>query len=148
MGRADRAARDRRPRPPGARPFRGRPTREQWQQLIDSLVARHDTHPFDLVVIDPLAAFLPGRTENDAGTMLDVLLPLQALTGRQVGVMIPHHPKKGPTADGQAARGGPGPCPGRWTSCWSSGWWAGRRTTTAGGGCRGTAGTGRRRGGW
>src|SRR4051794_10660167 len=71
------------------RPFRGRrPTPAQWQQLIDSLVARHREHPFDLLVIDPLAAFLPGQTENHAGIMLDVLLPLQALTALGVCVLI------------------------------------------------------------
>jgi hypothetical protein len=87
------------------RPFRGRPTREQWQQLIDSLVERHRTHGFEVLVIDPLAVFLPARSENDAGTMLDVLLPLQSLTRFGVGVLILHHPRKGPTVAGQAARG-------------------------------------------
>jgi len=88
-----------------SRPFRGRPTADQWQWLIDSLVARHETRPFDLVVIDPLAAFLPGRTENDAGTMLDVLLPLQALTRLGVAVLVLHHPRKGASAPGRLARG-------------------------------------------
>jgi hypothetical protein len=88
-----------------SRPFRGRPTPDQWHRLIDSLVARHETHPFDLVVIDPLAAFLPGRTENDAGTMLDVLLPLQALTRRGVAVLVLHHPRKAESAPGRLARG-------------------------------------------
>jgi hypothetical protein len=89
-----------------ARPFHGRrPTHAEWQQLIDTLVARHASGGFDLVVIDSLAAFLPGRTENHAGIMLDVLLPLQALTRLGVGLLILHHPKKGPTAAGQMARG-------------------------------------------
>lgn len=88
-----------------SRPFRGRPTADQWQQLIDSLVARHAAIGFDLLVIDPLAAFLPGRTENNAGIMLDVLLPLQALTRRGAGVLVAHHPRKGATVAGQAARG-------------------------------------------
>jgi AAA domain len=88
-----------------SRPFRGRPTPDQWHRLIASLVARHRSHRFDLVVMDPLAAFLPGRTENDAGTMLDVLMPLQALTRLGVCVLVLHHPRKGPTIAGQAARG-------------------------------------------
>jgi hypothetical protein len=88
-----------------ARPFRGRPTPEQWQGLIDSLVARHQTDPFDLVVIDTLAAFLPSRTENNAGVMLDMLLPLQAVTGLGASLLILHHPRRAPSAPGQLARG-------------------------------------------
>jgi hypothetical protein len=87
------------------RPFRGRPTPDEWQRLIDSLAARRQTHPFDLVVIDPLASFLPGRTENDAGIMLDILLPLQALTRLGVCVLLLHHPKKGEVVPGRLARG-------------------------------------------
>jgi hypothetical protein len=89
-----------------ARPFRGRrPTPDQWYQLIDSLVARHESVGFDLVVIDPLADFLPSRTENNAAVVLDMLMPLQELTRRRVGGLILHHPHKGPTIVGQAARG-------------------------------------------
>jgi hypothetical protein len=88
-----------------SRPFRGRPTPDAWQQLVDSLVARHQDQPFDLVVIDPLAAFLPGRTENDAGGMLDTLLPLQALTLLGVSVLVLHHPRKDEKVPGRLARG-------------------------------------------
>jgi AAA domain len=87
------------------RPFRGRPTTFEWMGLIDRILARHNAAGLDLVVIDPLAAFLPGRTENDAGTMLDVLLPLQRLTGAGIAVLINHHPKKGEPPPGHAARG-------------------------------------------
>jgi hypothetical protein len=88
-----------------SRPFRGRPTADEWHRLIASLVARHETHGFELLVIDPLAAFLPGRSENDAAAMLDVLLPLQELTRRGVGVLILHHPRKKESAPGRMARG-------------------------------------------
>jgi hypothetical protein len=88
-----------------SRPFRGRPTQDEWHHLIASLVARHESHGFDLLVIDPLAAFLPGRSENDAGTMLDVLLPLQELTRLGVCVLILHHPRKAESAPGRMARG-------------------------------------------
>jgi AAA domain len=87
------------------RPFPGRPTTEQWHELIDSLVARHETVGFDLLVIDPLASFLPGRTENDAGIMLDVLLPLQKLTRLGVCVLVLHHPRKDASTPGRLARG-------------------------------------------
>ena len=89
-----------------SRPFRGRrPTPDQWHQLIDSLAARHEAVGFDLVVVDPLADFLPSRTENNAAVVLDMLMPLQELTRRGVGSLILHHPHKGPTVAGQAARG-------------------------------------------
>ena len=35
----------------GQRPFRGRPTPDQWQQLIDSLVARHAAVGFELLAM-------------------------------------------------------------------------------------------------
>lgn len=88
------------------RPFRGtRPGPTQWQALIDQLVAVRRADGLDLVVIDPLAAFLPGRTENDAGTVLEMLLPLQGLTDEGVAVLLLHHPRKGAAVVGQMARG-------------------------------------------
>lgn len=87
------------------RPFRDRPTADQWAALIDHLAAEHAGRPLDLVVIDPLASFLPARTENDAGTVLAALLPLQRLTAAGVAVLILHHPRKAESAPGRAARG-------------------------------------------
>jgi hypothetical protein len=87
------------------RPFRGRPTPADWEGLIDHLVALHAERPLDLVVIDPLASFLPVRTENDAATMLAALLPLQRLTTRGIAGLVLHHPRKGESAPGRAARG-------------------------------------------
>jgi AAA domain len=88
------------------RPFRGRrPTPSEWRAMVKFLVARRHAEGLDLVVIDALAAFLPGRTENDAGTVLQMLLTLQDLTALGVAVLILHHPKKGTVLAGQAARG-------------------------------------------
>jgi hypothetical protein len=87
------------------RPFRGQPSTTEWEELIDRLAAMHAERPLDLVVIDPLASFLPGRTENDAKTVLAALLPLQRLTTRGVAGMVLHHPRKEPAAPGRAARG-------------------------------------------
>ena len=83
------------------RPFAGRPTRDDWRNLIDALAARRP----DLVVIDPLASFLPGRSENDSATVLEALLPLQKLLAGGSAVLVLHHPRKGASAPGQAARG-------------------------------------------
>src|SRR5262249_11081689 len=62
------------------RPFRGKPRREERLALVDYLTALSLQRGLDLVVIDPLAAFLPGLSENNAASLLDMLLPLQRLT--------------------------------------------------------------------
>jgi hypothetical protein len=87
------------------RPFRGRPTPDGWAALVGSLVELRAAGRLDLAVIDPLVAFLPGHTENDAGAILDFLHPLQRLTAAGAAVLILHHPKKGAPAAGQTARG-------------------------------------------
>jgi AAA domain len=88
------------------RPFRGRhPTPDEWSALVASLVERQRTEGLDLVVIDALAGFVPNGLENDSRTVNMMLHPLQALTMAGTAVLILHHPRKGPSAEGQAARG-------------------------------------------
>ena len=88
-----------------ARPFAGKPDQAQWLGLLDHLAELHRRHTVNLVVLDSLAAFLPGHSENDAAEMLHALLPLQRLTGQGVAVLLLHHPRKHAAGDGQAARG-------------------------------------------
>jgi len=88
------------------RPFRGRqPSLDEWWALIGNLVERRWAEGLDLVVVDALAGFVPDGTENDAKTVMRMLQPLQELTALGVSVLILHHPRKGPRAAGQAARG-------------------------------------------
>src|SRR5439155_12284867 len=87
------------------RPFRGKPSAEEWLGLVDVLAELRTTEGIDLVVIDPLASFLPGRDESSAGGMLATMLLLQRLTALGMSVLVLHHPKKGETIAGQAARG-------------------------------------------
>src|SRR5262245_42719187 len=87
------------------RPFRAKPTRAQWLELIDHLAGLGTSRGVDLAVIDPLAAFLPGRDEGNAGAMLDSLLPLRRLADVGMSVLLLHHPSKGSPLHGQAARG-------------------------------------------
>jgi hypothetical protein len=87
------------------RPFRGMPTGPQWLALLDRLLLLRQRDGIELVAIDPLALFLPGRDESHAGLMLEALAPLQRLTAEGLGVLLAHHPSKGDNADGQAARG-------------------------------------------
>src|SRR5262245_31348988 len=85
-------------------PFDGRPTEADWSALVDYLCDRRRQAGIDLVVIDSLAGFLPG-SENDAKAMLALIQPLQRLARLGVAVLVLHHPRKGSTLAGQAARG-------------------------------------------
>jgi AAA domain len=84
-------------------PFLSLPRPDQWQALLDRMLALKEAHGIDLAVIDPLAPFLRG--ENNAKGMLESLLPLGALTRRAMAVLLLHHPGKGDRPMGQAARG-------------------------------------------
>jgi hypothetical protein len=87
------------------RPFRGQPTPQQWETFIEELAALRGSRGVDLVVIDPLAAFMAGGSENEASCMLRTLQPLQRLTAEGMSILALHHPRREPAAPGQAARG-------------------------------------------
>ncbi len=88
-----------------ARPFRGRPSVEEWNALIDDAQTMRARGELDLFVVDPLASFLPGRCESDAATLLEALQPLHALATEGVAVLLLHHPRKKPSEPGSSARG-------------------------------------------
>lgn len=88
-----------------ARPFRGRPSPDEWDALIDDAVADRRRGDLDLFVVDPLASFLPGRCESDAATLLEAMQPLHRLTAAGAAVLLLHHPRKKPAEVGSAARG-------------------------------------------
>ncbi|HZT79901.1 MAG TPA: AAA family ATPase [Gemmataceae bacterium] len=88
-----------------SQPFRGKPTPDEWRLLIGLLGRLRAEKGLDLVAIDPLATFLPGRDENNAGVMLAALLPLKELTAAGAAVLVLHHPSKRAAPEGQAARG-------------------------------------------
>ncbi len=87
------------------RPFPGKPSQEQWLALLERLVELRENCGLDLVVVDSLGTFLPGRCENQAALLLEGLLPLVRLTRLGLAVLLVHHPAKGKTLTGQAARG-------------------------------------------
>jgi hypothetical protein len=87
------------------RPFKGKPPLDDWLALLDQILRLHARQSIDLVVIDSLANLSPLRTENDATEMVRVLSTLQRLTSCGIAVLVLHHPRKGPHAAGQAARG-------------------------------------------
>ncbi len=84
-----------------ARPFRSRPTPQEW----DDLIGRAIDFGLDLFVVDPLASFLPGRCESDAATLLEALQPLHRLTAAGMAVLLLHHPRKAAAEAGSSARG-------------------------------------------
>jgi hypothetical protein len=77
------------------RPFRAMPTFADWRALVDAMLELRQSEGLDLVVIDPLAVFLPASCENQAGGMMDCLLALGDLTARGLAVLLVHHPSKG-----------------------------------------------------
>jgi hypothetical protein len=88
-----------------ARPFLYRPTPEQWDQLIGSTIELRTAGDLDLLVIDSLARFLPGRTESDLETLHRMLDPLRYLTRAGAGVTILHHIRRRSSVEGTNARG-------------------------------------------
>jgi hypothetical protein len=87
------------------RPFVTRPTPAAWQGLIDHALDLRAAGEIDLLAVDPLASFLPGHSECDAGTLLEMLHPLQRLASAGAAVLILHHPRKRSADEGSAARG-------------------------------------------
>ena len=87
------------------RPFRGRPNPRQWQTLLDRVAEDAADRAVSLLVVDPLAAFYPGKSENDAVAMLDALAPLQRLAAHGLAVLALHHPAKKEQGDGPSGRG-------------------------------------------
>jgi hypothetical protein len=87
------------------RPFTGRPSIDAWNDLVDHIAAVARDRNMRLLVIDPLASFMAGGSENDPAAVLATLHPLQRLTALGLAVLVLHHPRKGDVRAGQAARG-------------------------------------------
>lgn len=87
------------------RPFAGRPTFAEFEQLSAQLIDMKKQRGLDLVVFDSLAVFTPSRNENNAASVSAGLAPFIALAEAGLSVLLLHHPSKGEPALGQAARG-------------------------------------------
>jgi hypothetical protein len=88
-----------------SRPFRGKPTHQQWLSLIEEACRAFRQGSCELLVIDPLSSFLPGYVENDATLLIETLRPLHQFTSLGGTVLLLHHPKKSKSAAGSLARG-------------------------------------------
>jgi hypothetical protein len=86
-------------------PFAAAPTLAAWDALIDRLAFLGRERGIEVVVLDPLAMFLPGGIESQTSAMLEVLRGLNRLTRQGQAVLVLHHPTKGQTAAGRLARG-------------------------------------------
>jgi len=85
--------------------FRSVPTMLDWQALVRAMLILREQEGLDLVILDPLATSLPGGNENSGPAMMRYLLCLREMTSQGMAVVLLHHPKKGATLPGQAARG-------------------------------------------
>jgi hypothetical protein len=90
-----------------SRPFLRRPTPQLWAKFVDYAVEQRLAGDLDLLVIDPLARFIPG-TDGDLNALLEMLDPLQPLMEAGAGVLILHHPRKKRSEEGNTARGSGG----------------------------------------
>jgi hypothetical protein len=86
------------------RPFAGVPSLGRWRRFVDKISTLVHEHHIDLLVLDPVACFLP-VAENHAASLVKALSELQHLTEEGLAVLLLHHPKKGAAAVGQAPRG-------------------------------------------
>jgi hypothetical protein len=87
------------------RPFPRRPTIKQWEQVVELGMEMQAHGDLDLLVVDSLSRFLPGKTENDLNSLQLMLDPLQCLTDSGAGVTILHHPRRRKSEEGCMARG-------------------------------------------
>jgi AAA domain len=86
------------------RPFAGKPVFEEWLGLLDDIDQLRQKEGVGFVAFDTIASLVPGSESNSVSVMR-ALLPLQRLTEQGMAVLLTHHPKKGMTQPGQAARG-------------------------------------------
>ena len=86
-------------------PFLVKPVARQWPNLIQDARDFRAERGLDLLVIDTLAALLPGNEETNTRAMTDALRPVRDLAADGVAVLLVHHPRKGSSAAGQGARG-------------------------------------------
>ena len=94
-----------------SRPFPSFPTREQWLDLMNRVLAIHREHGVDMVVIVPPSSALLQGSENHAMLlMLETLLVLRDPQSRAgMAVTLLHHPGRGERLPVRLLEA-PGPC--------------------------------------
>ncbi len=87
------------------RPFKGRPSMEEWCAAIREVGKHVVLHGFECVIFDTICKLLPVEDENHATQMDSALLPLNSLLEANVGLYLLHHERKSGGEDGVAIRG-------------------------------------------
>ena len=90
------------------RPFRIRPTMQEWRQFIGLVVGQVDKFKFDLVIFDTLSKMWPVREENDAGQVEEGLMPLWSISTAGAAILLVHHTRKSGGEQFVGARGSGG----------------------------------------
>lgn len=90
------------------RPFKMRPTMQEWRDYLKVLAEQVRKYQFDVVVFDTLSKMWPVREENDAGQVEEALMPLWAMAQEEVAIMLVHHSRKSGGEQFVGARGSGG----------------------------------------
>jgi hypothetical protein len=86
-----------------AQPFPHLPALTEWQELLAHIGTLRAEHNIDLLIVDSLTHFL--RSENDKRGILDLLMPVRALTAAGMAAVLTHHPRRHGAGLGIAGRG-------------------------------------------
>jgi len=90
------------------RPFKVRPTMQEWRDFIKAITEQVEKHQFDLVVFDTLSKMWPTREENDAGQVEEALMPLWNISNAGTAILLVHHMRKSEGQQFVGARGSGG----------------------------------------
>lgn len=90
------------------RPFRGRPSKDEWVAFVNRLAATVEQHQFDVVILDTISKLWPVKEENDAGQVEEALMPLWAITNVGAALFLVHHTRKAGGAEFTGSRGSGG----------------------------------------
>lgn len=90
------------------RPFKMRPTMQEWRDYLKVLSEQVRKYQFDVVIFDTLSKMWPVREENDAGQVEEALMPLWSMAQEEVAIMLVHHSRKSGGEQFVGARGSGG----------------------------------------
>ncbi len=90
------------------RPFKMRPTMQEWRDYLKTLSEQVRKYQFDVVVFDTLSKMWPVREENDAGQVEEALMPLWSMAQEEVAILLVHHTRKSGGEQFVGARGSGG----------------------------------------
>ncbi len=88
-----------------SRPFMYKPTTAQWRDFLGYVGGLIESHGYNLIILDTLAALWPVRDENSASEVTQTLMPVRQWNEKGVSVLLVHHFRKGDGQEGQGDRG-------------------------------------------